>query len=311
MWRWALNGCLPLFGPYEDAMSMHSSGLFHSRISSLLNMHRLVPSRIVRDVVASEAPLASKEGFLRQVLGWREFVHHVHVTTNGFRDLPCEPRVVASHPGDGGFHRWSGRPWTTRKETSDPDGGAAPSVLGADRSLPPAFWGELSGLLCLDRVVSDVWSEGYSHHITRLMVLSNIASLLDVSPRELTDWFWAAYTDAYDWVVETNVLGMGTFAVGELMTTKPYVSGAAYIARMGDFCPECVFDAKRSCPLTPMYWAYLARHEEVLRRNARLRVVMASLRRRPLGQRQRDQHIFEAVYNALARGEKLTPGFIR
>ena len=95
--------------------------------------------------------------------------------------------------------------------------------------------GEASGLNCVDRIIENVWAEGYSHHITRLMVLSNLATLFDVSPRELSDWFWAAYTDAYDWVVEPNVLGMGTFAVGDIMTTKPYVSGAGYISRMSDY----------------------------------------------------------------------------
>jgi len=307
MWQWALERCLPLFGPYEDAMSMYSPSLFHTRISGLLNMHRLVPSRIIRDVIAADVPLSSKEGFLRQVIGWREFVHHVHDATDGFRNLSGEFRMVTPYPGDGGFRRWGGKAWVSGREPGSPDGGAAPSYLGADRSLPPAFWGERSGLHCLDRVVSDVWRDGYSHHITRLMVLSNIASLLEVSPRELTDWFWAAYTDAYDWVVEPNVLGMGTFAVGDLITTKPYISGAAYINRMGDYCAECVFDPEVSCPLTPLYWAYLDRHAEILRRNPRLRVMMASLGRRSLSQRQRDQQVYTTLSQVLTRGERVTP----
>jgi deoxyribodipyrimidine photolyase-like uncharacterized protein len=128
-------------------------------------------------------------------------------------------------------------------------------------------------------VVADVWEEGYSHHITRLMILSNIASLLDVSPRELTDWFWVAYTDAYDWVVEPNVLGMGTFALGELMTTKPYVSGAAYINRMSDYCGLCAFDPRSNCPITPLYWAFLQRHQKVLQANPRLRMPYSDTRR--------------------------------
>ena len=98
---------------------------------------------------------------------------------------------------------------------------------GATGRFHPHTGGEESGFACLDRIISDVWTEGYSHHISRLMVLCNLATLLHVFPRQLTDWFWAAYTGAYDWVVEPNVLGMGTFAVGELMTTKPYVSGPA------------------------------------------------------------------------------------
>ena len=101
----------------------------------------------------------------------------------------------------------------------------------------------------LDRVVADVWRDGYSHHITRLMVLGNLATLLGVSPRELTDWFWVAYTDAYDWVVEPNVLAMATYGTGELMTTKPYVAGSAYIHRMSDYCRQCRFDPATDCPV--------------------------------------------------------------
>ena len=107
-------------------------------------------------------------------------------------------------------------------------------------------------MACLDEAVDQVWSEGWTHHIPRLMVLSNLAVLLDVDPRELTDWFWVAFTDAYEWVVEPNVLGMGTFATGELMTTKPYIAGSGYIHRMSDYCKGCAFHAKRTCPLTPM-----------------------------------------------------------
>ena len=139
-----------------------------------------------------------------------------------------------------------------------------PNHLEARDPLPPAFWGEPSGLHCLDHVVSDVWETGYGHHITRLMVLSNLATLLGVDPEALSDWFWIAYVDAYDWVVEPNVLGMGTYALGDLFVTKPYVSGAAYIHRMSDYCDGCAFDPKSSCPITPLYWDFLARHRDRL-----------------------------------------------
>ena len=181
-----------------------------------------------------------------------------------------------------------------------------PSVLGASGPLPPVFWGSPSGLACLDRVVGDVWAEGYSHHITRLMVLANLATLLDVSPRELTDWFWVAYTDAYDWVVEPNVLGMGTYAVGDLMTTKPYVSGAAYIARMSDYCESCAFDPATTCPITRLYWAFLARHEVRLRDNPRLRLPLQALRKRPVARREEDARTFQHVRTTLAAGRTLS-----
>ncbi len=285
LWAWAKRECLVNFGPYEDAMSTRSEGLFHTRISFLLHVHRLLPSRVVAEIAGSNAPLASREGFVRQVLGWREFMRHVHVRTDGFRDL-------------------SGSATTDAEFGSEP---ATPSVLGADRPLPPAWWGSSSGLTCLDTVVGSVIRSGYSHHISRLMVLANLATLLDVSPRELTDWFWAMYTDAFDWVVEPNVLGMGTFGAGELMTTKPYVSGAAYINRMSDYCESCVFDPKKNCPVTSLYWAFLERHEEELSENPRMRLPLASLRKRAESARERDADVYRWVSRELSAGRALDP----
>ena len=287
LWSWARESCLEHFGPYEDAMSTRSPGLFHTRVSALLNLHRLLPKRLVEEAARLDAPLASREGFVRQVLGWREFVRWMHVVTDGFRDLP-EPF------SDGSRH------------ASGP-GGADPSFLGSRRPLPPAFWGKSSGLHCLDRVVADVWREGYSHHITRLMVLSNVATLLDVSPRELTDWFWVAYTDAFDWVVEPNVLGMGTFATGELMVTKPYVSGANYIHRMSDYCGDCAFDPKKDCPMSSLYWQFLERHRDRLEGNPRMSLALASSARRREKRGAVDRRVFDWVSDRLAAGERLSP----
>ena len=287
LWSWAKTDCLAHFGPYEDALSSRSSGLFHTRISSLLNLHRLLPARVVSEVASDAAlPLASREGFLRQVLGWREFVRHVHRQSDGFRRLP---------------------PGASTAPTASTSAGARPSLLSAHQPLPAAFWGERSGLECVDRVIAGVWREGWSHHISRLMVLSNLATLLGIEPRELCDWFWAAYTDAYDWVVEPNVLAMGSFAVGDLMTTKPYVSGAAYIDKMSDFCQQCAFDPKLNCPFTRLYWAFLARQQQVLETNPRFAGPMQNLARRSAEQRELDAHVQQAVLSALARRELLTP----
>jgi deoxyribodipyrimidine photolyase-related protein len=317
LWARAL-ALLPSFGPFEDAMSTRSSGLFHSRLSALLNLHRLLPSRVVREAAASEAPLQSREGFVRQILGWREFVRHVHDATGGLRQLPSGPQPVLPSPGDGGFAAWSGQAWSGKtapsRPASDsvakgfaPDGGACPSALKAHRPLPPAYWGKPSGLRCLDLVVADVWREAWSAHIPRLMVLGNLATLLGVEPRALTDWFWVAYADAYDWVVEPNVLGMATFGAGEVMTTKPYLSGAAYLDKMSDYCGGCAFDPKSTCPVTPLYWNLLGENEQRLSGNQRLSMPLASLRKRDPALRARDAEVARVARERLGRGEVLTP----
>jgi deoxyribodipyrimidine photolyase-related protein len=273
LWDWAKRECLPVFGPYEDAMSARSRGLFHTRMSAVINVHRVTPDRVIRDVLDLDLPLQSREGFVRQVIGWREFVKHVHDATDGFRDMP---------------------------------GGADANALGCGEPLPAAWWGTESGMACLDTVVAQVWEDGWSHHITRLMILSNIASLLDVDPRELTDWFWIAYDDAYDWVVEPNVLGMGTYALGDLMTTKPYVSGAAYIDRMSDYCSSCRFDPKRNCPIASLYWAYLDRHRNKLKGNPRMGTQLSAAAKRGDRLRQ-DREVYARVSEILRREDTLTP----
>ncbi len=308
LWSWAQRECLPNFGPFEDAMSQHSRTIFHSRISALLNLHRLLPTDVVSDVLQLKIPIASKEGFIRQILGWREFMHHVHHATNGFRIVAGRPVPVAQSPGDGGFSRWARQASAERLHPkSEFDGGALPNFLGAANQLPLAFWGTPSGLACLDTVVREVWEDAYGHHITRLMVLSNIATLLDVSPRELADWFWVAYADAYDWVVEPNVLGMGTYSLGDLFTTKPYVSGAAYIDRMSDYCRGCSFDPRKTCPLTRLYWAFLERHKDLLGGNARLSLPYRNLKNRSADQKRNDSQVFTDVLKKLGSGAPLVP----
>jgi deoxyribodipyrimidine photolyase-related protein len=254
-------------------MSTRSPGLFHSRIAPLLNLHRLLPRDVLRDVLDADLPLASQEGFVRQILGWREFVRHVHTATDGLRTFRGKA-VPQNH-------------------------------LAAPMRLPPAYWGTPSGMHCLDRVVADVWRDGYSHHITRLMVLGNLATLLGVSPRELTDWFWVAYTDAYDWVVEPNVLAMATYGTGELMTTKPYVAGSAYIHKMSDYCRQCRFDPAKDCPVTRLYWNFLAENAERLAGNQRIAMPLRSVAKRSVRERQLDAATAQRVRDALANGRTI------
>jgi deoxyribodipyrimidine photolyase-related protein len=278
-WAFALEHLLPHFGPYEDAMSVAEPDLFHSMTSPQLNLTLLRPVDLVRDVAeacdAGKIPLASAEGFIRQVLGWREFMRHIHEATDGFRTL--EPN-------------------------------AAPNYLNADRKLPPVYWGTPSGMRCMDTVVAGVVRDGWSHHITRLMVLSNLATLCGFSPRELTDWFWFGYVDAYDWVVEPNVLGMATFADGGLTATKPYVSGSAYINRMSDFCGNCALDPKRSlgpdsCPFTAMYWSFLERNEAKLSPLNRMAMPLTTMRKKTPAERNALRERANEAIAQLERGD--------
>ncbi len=304
LWRWALSKCLPMFGPFEDAMSTESSTLFHTRISALLNIHRLLPRRILHDVAQLDIPLSSQEGFLRQLIGWREFMRHVHAATDGFRNLPGVDDVpVAEQPGDGGYSSWAGRAFDRGADQDGFDGGSKRSALGSERPVPPAYWGRPSGMKCLDTVVDDVWREAYSHHITRLMVLGNLGQLLELSPRDLTDWFWVAYVDAFDWVVEPNVMGMGTYGLGGLFTTKPYVSGGAYIDKMSNYCSQCAL--KKVCPVTRLYWAFMTRHRQELDGNHRLRMIMASERKRSDEKKKVDTAVFDYVSGRLGKGQAL------
>jgi deoxyribodipyrimidine photolyase-related protein len=131
------------------------------------------------------------------------------------------------------------------------------------------------------------------------MVLGNLATLLGYSPRQLADWFWVAYIDAFDWVVEPNVMAMATFGAGDLMTTKPYVSGAAYIDRMSDYCKSCRFDPKKNCPITPLYWAFMHRHRTHLEKNPRVKLLLKNLEKRDVSE---DEAVRVRLMQRLAEG---------
>jgi deoxyribodipyrimidine photolyase-related protein len=307
-WVFALEHLLPHFGPYEDAMSVAEPDLFHSMTSPQLNLTLLRPLDLVRDVAEACAsgniPLASAEGFIRQVLGWREFMRHIHEATDGFRTLAPSNNAGATRLGpDIG----PGAPYLD----SEMWVGASPNYLEANKPLPPVYWGKPSGMRCMDTVVAGVVANGWSHHITRLMVLSNLATLCGFSPRELTDWFWFAYVDAYDWVVEPNVLGMATFADGGLTATKPYVSGAAYINRMSDFCGKCALNPKQSlgkgsCPFTALYWSFLERNEEQLAPLHRMSMPLQTMRKKTPTERQQLRERADAAIDQLSRGETVS-----
>ena len=234
---------LPEFGPYQDAMVEGEWALDHALLSPALNLGLLHPAEVVEAAIERvddpEVPRNSLEGFVRQVLGWREFVRHAYRV--GMPDL-----VEANR-------------------------------LDATAALPECYWTGDTDMACLADAVEGVRKRGYSHHIQRLMVLSNFALLYGVEPRELNRWFHAAYVDASHWVTTPNVIEMGLFA-GDLFATKPYAASANYVDRMSDYCDGCAYDpdetvGEGACPFNALYWDFLDRNEGDLRENHRMGLV--------------------------------------
>ena len=178
-----------------------------------------------------------------------------------------------------------------------------PNHLGQFNPLPDVFWGAKSGLHCLDHVVESVMEEGWTHHIPRLMILGNLATLLDVEPKQLSDWFHECFIDAFDWVVEPNVLGMASASMGTTMMTKPYVSGTPYINKMSDYCQSCALDPKKNCPISNLYWAFLERHKKAFQGNHRMSMAMRNLNRRSDEKKKQDEAVFHSLWDALYRKE--------
>ena len=231
-------------------MTASSWHLSHSLLSPSLNIGLLMPHEVcdaVEDAYRSGAvPINAAEGMIRQVIGWREFV-------------------------------W-GISWLW------PDQGNA-NVLDNRRGLPPS-WSEQArtDLRCLQIALDGLHEHGWVHHIQRLMVLSNFANLYGMRPQTVRDWMREQYVDGADWVMGPNVMGMGMWADGGSMSSKPYVSGGAYINRMSDYCRDCRFDPTKrvgtdACPFTTLYWDFLDRHRDVLRGNARMARQYATLDR--------------------------------
>jgi len=239
------------FGAHEDAMLEAEWKLAHSVLASSMNLGLLHPLEIVEAVEdayrSGDAPINSVEGFIRQVIGWREYVWGVY--------------------------------WLWMPEYRDANG------LHADQPVPPAFTKDAgTDMACVASVVGHVERHGYAHHIERLMVLGNLALTAGVNPQAMTQWMWASFVDGAEWVMLPNVLGMALHADGGLMATKPYASGGAYINRMSDSCKACVYDPKKrtgdtACPFTTLYWDFLARNEDALASNHRMARPLAGMRR--------------------------------
>jgi deoxyribodipyrimidine photolyase-related protein len=244
---------LPLFGPYEDAAMTEDPFLAHSRLSVPLNLGLLHPSELVAAALsafeAGHAPLQSVEGFIRQVIGWREYVWHLH--------------------------------WHLGEDYS------ASNALGATRPLPD-WWANLEvedvRAHCLRTALAELRVRGWNHHIQRLMIFGNWALQRGFEPSATADWFRRMYVDGYEWVMSANVIGMALYADGGVMATKPYAAGGAYIHRMTNYCGSCTYrHATRvgasACPFTAGYWSFIDGNREQLKGNHRMSVPLRGLER--------------------------------
>jgi deoxyribodipyrimidine photolyase-related protein len=238
------------FGAYQDAMWTREPWLYHSRLSAAMNLKLLDPREVVRAAEAAyragRVPLASAEGFIRQILGWREYVRGIY---------------------------WHFMPDYAER-----------NALGAGEALPDFYWTADTEMACLRDALRQTLDLGYAHHIQRLMVTGLYALLLGVEPRRVHEWYLAVYVDAVEWVELPNTLGMSQYADGGVMASKPYAATGKYIQRMSNYCAGCRFDPAKAtgddaCPFTTLYWDFLLRHERVLAANQRMALQVKNLAR--------------------------------
>jgi deoxyribodipyrimidine photolyase-related protein len=248
---------LPLFGRYEDAMWPGEPWLYHSQLSAALNLKLLNAREVVQAAEAAyhagRAPLTSVEGFIRQILGWREYVRGIY---------------------------WTQMPAYLER-----------NALEANEELPSWYWTGETDMACLRDAITQTLRHGYAHHIQRLMVTGLFALMLGVRPQRVHEWYLSVYVDAVEWVELPNTLGMSQYGDGGLMASKPYVATGKYIQRMGGGCANCRYDparrsGERACPYTTLYWDFLMRHEERLAGNARMALQVKNVARLSAAERE-------------------------
>ena len=261
------------FGPYEDAMLTNNWSLHHSLLSPYLNIGLIHASEVITAVqkryLIGDIPLASCEGFVRQVIGWREYINGVY--------------------------------WFFGKEYKENN------HFGFDRKLLPLFHDhKKTKMACVSSQIEGIEDRAWVHHIPRLMVLSNIALLSGIRPIEFLNWMREVFIDAADWVMVPNVIGMGMHSDGGRMMTKPYISGGSYISKMGDFCKGCAYDPKKrtgtdACPFTNLYWNFLSEQESEFTKNHRMFQQLNGLKRlKDLSEVKLDS---KRILDGLSRGE--------
>jgi deoxyribodipyrimidine photolyase-related protein len=242
---------LPTFGTYQDAMWTDEPFLYHSRLSAALNLKLVDPRYVIEQAEdayrAGHAPINAVEGFIRQILGWREFIRGVY---------------------------WQSMPDYAEK-----------NALDATADLPDFFWTADTDMTCMRQSLGQIVDYGYAHHIQRLMVTGLFGLLYGVDPKQMNAWHEAMYVDAWEWVSLPNMVGMSQYADGGIVGTKPYTASGNYINKMSNYCQHCVYNYKAStgedaCPFTTLYWDFLDRHEDRLSGNRRMNFQMANLRRK-------------------------------
>lgn len=238
-----INQALPFFGTYQDAMTTQHWYMYHSRLSFALNVKLLGPMEVIRAVEQAyfahpnTYELNQIEGFIRQILGWREYMRGIY--------------------------------WAKMPEFSELN------YFGNEAHLPSWYWTGETKMNCLHHAIKQSLDHAYAHHIQRLMVTGNFASLLGVHPDEIDRWYLGIYIDAFEWVEITNTRGMSQFADGGIVGSKPYVSSAAYVQKMSNYCDGCSYNYKdkfgeKACPFNTLYWDFYARNRSLLERNPRI-----------------------------------------
>lgn len=268
---------LPRFGDYQDAMLEGEPFLYHSLLSTYLNAGLLDPLDLCRraeaEYRAGRAPLNAAEGYVRQILGWREYVRGIY-----FREGPDY---------------------------------VARNALDATRDLPWFYWdAEATDMACLRAAIGQTLEHGYAHHIQRLMITGTFALLAGVDPHQLHEWYLAVYTDAYEWVEAPNTLGMSQYADGGLLASKPYAASGNYIDRMSTYCGGCAYDVKTkrgegACPFNPLYWDFLDRNRDRLDGNPRMAPMYRTWDRMQDETRARTRESAAAILDRLDRGARL------
>ncbi|MEE3080701.1 MAG: cryptochrome/photolyase family protein [Pseudomonadota bacterium] len=267
---------LPDFGTYEDAIAMGHVTLYHSRLSAAMNLHLISPKDVCEAALEAyekgNAPINAVEGFIRQILGWREFVRGLY--------------------------------WHYMPDY------AALNKLDANEEVPEFFWTGETDMACVADALSSVLSEGYAHHIQRLMVLGLFLMQYGANPYTVHEWHMGLYLDAIDWVSLPNVVGMSQFGDGGIMGTKPYAASGAYIDRMSDCCKTCPYTPKKAhggeaCPVTALYWDFLAQHEQQFRKNPRMAFQLKNLDRKNPEELASIRDTAKALRNKCARGTRI------